>query len=1457
MCKIPKIEPNLDNPTVKSEIPSDHEDTDNVKQHDQIEPQQQQPSSSVMPSVQLFGTEVLYQRYGNIILFRTASVLDLVSKWLAVPLNVHQLIQQGEEKADILKSSLISWGSFRILIKEFLYDLSLAHLLNHYRPYGKSMAGSGETVIATAGHLNLGQTQIRFNIQNGQIYLAVEDVAELMRLRGDDTEPLEDLSSKAEIEGRQVLLGTLEAAISQSKLGAVLRHLGQQVAGAEEKRSSLLTEIEQTVDMINRQNITQQACKHEGGPAKPDSTTPKRTYKECSNTQCGRTYHFILSCCNREHILNLAEHRIPYMYHEGKVFLEKCAAFEAIGKTSIIRCSSYRTVDRLLREHNLDPATEFLQQQIQTGGKPPKRRKRKNGSEPGASRNRRNHVSLAAIIVLVQENFIGGNNQAELLNCLEQFASGEGEACYHLHSGEIIEISDHEDLQQTVKDEDQQTVKDEDTQSSSGVESEDGMLVDSNVPSPASVEGEEAGQFGSTLLPVDTKPPAKRKIKAKTVHIQNMDVPYKIAEKQVFLKKTFVIEILKLKGTSRKKSDQLERFLTDAAFPLEKAFLYEGRLANYISTQAIRSVMSGVKMEASTADFLAEMDKVDSDIDNLTVIKHLQLKSLGSIRFQVQDGTVYFDTLKLMKLGEIHPGLVKNSPSKANTFVKKLLQDRGINITSCFLKQRNCKYAFLNLRSALILLQYAAETEGQERAGRLKKEILLAANARNILTPRTKAEDSGGLKLVQNTLKISNSVPNIKYKIKGGRMFFNRKTIFESVGLEAVIVGNKKGFLPINTIIADLGLDISQVYLSNQQEVFAYISAPAIILLLESVESVMVMLGKRQSFLTHLLLAIEFSVCSMLGSQGSLQVDNHKIPWLARDGRLYLDRDLCFSLSRLPALSEWAGQLMRGNLSRMEDGDEVEMIGEKGLTLDKDFQPRGTDRTAFISLHGLLSLFSQECDSTRSRDAHSVLLRDTLSAVSLQEPRLRAHIRMAHFRLSLVNRVISEYLRSLQETGVALELDTEQEEESGLELDNTDDEDNEGQEQSASPTPAGGLVTNGKDGETEGVAEEGGLMEKIRADLLALAGGAIGGNIGDWELLSLEPTTHLSVRAGYGASRKLSFLQPDVAAILRYDLFIAPDTCQLLINDRKIGSDIIDKIVGKAQTEGTLSLLYQLISLRPCFGCFSPELVETVNQYLDQTDDQSNFFTVDSNFIGTSSLGRTYAGTVRSVDCSYLAQNRVADRCASCTKLDSLVINRSILSGEAGVLLHNSSDSDEKPAKTIKPSHQSVWKLDTTDEKGCSFLCPQVQTFNTSLPHAFIGSAQATTIVDHRVEISDKLDLQIELSGWKVTRGFPQFNKDRQLGGLLDSVAGLRLCVGYPASRLVNQARFVLNHQGRMIPEMRRLFRHLIVDETFTYRSGGDEERGTIRSVVCRAEADTGSDICTACRTLQQPLEFQ
>ena len=49
--------------------------------------------------------------------------------------------------------------------------------------------------------------------------------------------------------------------------------------------------------------------------------------------------------------------------------------------------------------------------------------------------------------------------------------------------------------------------------------------------------------------------------------------------------------------------------------------------------------------------------------------------------------------------------------------------------------------------------------------------------------------------------------------VQGGNMIYvHRKTVYESIGLESIILGTKKGFLPINSIITDLGFDFSQVW---------------------------------------------------------------------------------------------------------------------------------------------------------------------------------------------------------------------------------------------------------------------------------------------------------------------------------------------------------------------------------------------------------------------------------------------------------------------------------------------------------------------------------------------------------------------------------------------------------------------------------------------------------------------
>jgi hypothetical protein len=99
-----------------------------------------------------------------------------------------------------------------------------------------------------------------------------------------------------------------------------------------------------------------------------------------------------------------------------------------------------------------------------------------------------------------------------------------------------------------------------------------------------------------------------------------------------------------------------------------------------------------------------------------------------------------------------------------------------------------------------------------------------------------------------------------------------------------------------------------------------------------------------------------------------------------------------------------------------------------------------------------------------------------------------------------------------------------------------------------------------------GAVGAGWLQDYLRIDASnAVLGGEIGGTIGDWELMAVAPCTELSVRAGYGASRKISFLHPDIAAIPRYDLRIYSDSCQLLINDRYDKATVLYTYVSEAQ----------------------------------------------------------------------------------------------------------------------------------------------------------------------------------------------------------------------------------------------------------------------------------------------------
>ena len=189
-------------------------------------------------------------------------------------------------------------------------------------------------------------------------------------------------------------------------------------------------------------------------------------------------------------------------------------------------------------------------------------------------------------------------------------------------------------------------------------------------------------------------------------------------------------------------------------------------------------------------------------------------------------------------------------------------------------------------------------------------------------------------------------------------------------------------------------------------------------------------------------------------------------------------------------------------------------------------------------------------------------------------------------------------------------------------------------------------------------------FEKIQESVSAIRSGLIG----DWHVKRCDSSeVRLIVNPGYGASKKISFVQPDVSAILKYELCLRPhEPAELSINDLEVPCNLVESIFKRDLQRGLYGLLYNLLTMRPCFGNFQPELVETLEKRRGRNDDSESIknqdLIIDTNFIGSSQNGRTYAGTVRSKQCSVLATSKVSDMCNACSSLQCcVVINRSVL----------------------------------------------------------------------------------------------------------------------------------------------------------------------------------------------------
>jgi len=1390
------------------------------------------PAAS-LSSVQVLGVDLLFRHHSSTILFKTDSVLELLGK--SLPLAPHSLrsvvgsdsnssacsavqhVAADENSAqETLRRSFISWKSLRAVLDSGLLDLAIRDtLLASKESLDTVPTIAGDTVVFNS-------TETKFKVRGGTVYLDVLSAFTILdrlhdALNGtwatvDSLLAARGLSQKEAFKKRGSASGrsymTLEAFMIVAEEGGAsaqkeAQAMKEQVEQLIKKKDALCRELEQTVEMIIR---TSCITPREGRERKE----PRLGHRSCSNNGCGRGYHFVLQCCSTAHTLRLGEVDVGCIRKEGKLYLEKCAAFGALGRMFVIRCSDYRRVDRIL-----DAATEDGKETVEQSFL-------FEQDETCRGRNRRTHISLDAFTILVNGGFADPTKMDSLHQSLAKVVSEGLPLCCELGE-DMIDLSES-DAEKEVKQEE--------------------------IDSEAAIES----------------PPSRRRISSDTLSTSEDDtltehedfcsllghkVPFRLAKDQVYLGKAKVLALINTPSPVYKSKKALDALLEAHGVSLDEAFCYEGRHRGYISTTALKIILNSELMSkfAERERLLEAISEIESSAGSLGENLTLPLNAFSSeLRFRSLGGAIYLDLNKLVRTAALFPEV---QPSKTNMYISKILADRGVDVEACFLRQGKTKFAFIRLDAAITLLR--CDNCAGERFG--NQEGLIA----NILEALKERGIQGEKSILDKGIKICPSFAPIQYKLIDGCLYLHRKSCFEILNLESALLATKKGYGAINSILSMAGLEPSSCYQSSRNQKYGYISCLALLRILESKEPLIVCLPIKDRFFHGLLERLQNGAVEEL-QNSLLEVGGGRIEVVARDGILFLNRQQALVLAGLDA-----GEALA------EFEDPTSALEERGLRRDGCFMQKGEDRLGWISLIALLVLISLETEVGEGREG-SVAWRDLLSAVAMQEPRLRQQIAVDSFRHSLLTAVLSLYTKKLARESEPSLLLTESSENEASDSDGTSQvralrvlstsSDHVVPSASCPPSPAASLGLHspipsclpsptGSSCEVSLEANQPSLTmaryQQMKTDVLN-AGGGLGGSIGDWEVVGSSPLT-LRVRPGYGASRKLSFLRPDFAAILSYNLVLGPQHVSLTINDSSIPSHVLTTLLEREEREGTLSFLYQLISLRPCFGCFSPELVETVRQWDDETAAAEKVF-IDSSFIGSSGSGRTYAGTVRSQDCGLIAFDRVSDCCQPCRQLAKLTINRSLFGEE--------NKGEKKNVKGEQASQKSVWQLATTTEDRCSFVALQLQSFNTSLPHAFNSASQATAVVEHRAEISNSLQVEVHLSGRRVSRKFPDFQRDRQLGPMLDWVAGLRLCVGYPAYQLVSQANYLQTHMSRLRPDLQKLFSMLTVDSKFSYSEGEGEEMmwGTIRSGNCQTAAEQGADICHQCRLLQEPVEF-
>ena len=783
----------------------------------------------------------------------------------------------------------------------------------------------------------------------------------------------------------------------------------------------------------------------------------------CSASSCGRHYHYTVRCCDNNHTLALGpEKKMGYIVKGGEIFLDKCGAFTALGRNYIIRISDYRKCDKVLTDQGLAVSDHYLFEKwesargkrrrshislraftllVKEGFVHPARKKElmealdniggdveKQLKEDCPNINAADSSEKVEFKAEIEscdapefhENILGQKTKCRvehgkvylLLDAVSGFICEDDRPIKTLkrkaraHGLEVPFFPGYfkEGSERFVSAECLLTLTEK---GSSSLEPERQQMLVSQLKilveqqSDLNTEtGTEEDDPGSELDINDEDGNVERPV----VQILDASVPYQVSNGSLYLDKKISFDFL-THGPRNRMLKSVDTLLEKENVCLDEAFLFLGRRRAFISVQALKVLCEHrayLKEKAKKKALLARLDELDRMKDSLKVADSLELKSAArNVGFKFRKGTVYLNTVHLLKAIGYNAVSVDYNTSKIYFVLCKMLNQLGLNLDTCFLKQGKSKYGFISLHSVWLLFQTGSGPFRNKAKNKLiYAEILDALNKLGIhetrQQPKTVDQDEHQAKL----LKLTSEFPYLRYQIKEGAVFVDRQISFECFGLDKVIVTCSRGYGPINEILMRSGLKVSDCYLEGPSEKFAYISLLALIRLLEANDPLLNCLETREKFMQAVMLALQSGVVSVgeelvaVNEERCIKLgESVEIPFRTFGGRIFLSRAHSYSAADF-------------------DGSPVEdsYLRACGFVPEDCFLPDGEEFRGYIAADALILMIG----CILKNEPQKVPSTDLLRAILSETPKLRAKIKISNLRSQLLDLLLDTLARHLE-----------------------------------------------------------------------------------------------------------------------------------------------------------------------------------------------------------------------------------------------------------------------------------------------------------------------------------------------------------------------------------------------------------------------------------------------------------